>query len=266
MIIIFYFSWLSLLIFHRRESGRFLLKYGSSEVLSEERRGVVLGSSSGGGSGSGQGSNSGKSIVAPSHTAASVASASTPTSPLRKAASSALDTNKVVHIDDTSVEPSSTIQVTPEQALDQILAQNFDRVSAPAVITIFKYLSNIASHPDDGKFRSINLTNKVFLDKVKPAKFALEYLASVGFIANGPGAIMYPQGQDQNLKDQLQLLDGAMNRLQVPVDERPRLVIASPDDPRMSTVALAPFDPFKAFVVRNASQVLESTIIIILNF
>jgi hypothetical protein len=146
-------------------------------------------------------------------------------------------------------------QVLPEQALEQLLAQNFDRISTPAVITIFKYFSNIVSNPMESKFKSINLTNKVFLDKVKPVKFALEYLASVGFVSSGSSTIVYPSDDTEHLKAQLQLLDGAMNRLQIPMDDRPRLLVASPTDPRMSTVTLAPFDPFKASVVRQASQV-----------
>ena len=98
-----------------------------------------------------------------------------------------------------------TALMVPEQALDQLLAQNFDRISAPAVITIFKYFSNIVSNPIDPKFKSINLTNKVFLDKVKPANFALEYLAGVGFVSSGTGSstIVYPSDDTDHLKAQL---------------------------------------------------------------
>lgn len=155
----------------------------------------------------------------------------------------------VAHVENSAL-------IAPEKALEQILAQNFDRISAPAIITIFKYFSNIVSNPMDSKYKSINLTNKVFLDNVRPVKFALEYLASVGFVSNGPTSIVYPDETTEDLKAQLQLLDGAMNQLNIPIEDRPRFIVASPSDPRMSTVELTPFDPFKSSVVRNAKQVL----------
>ncbi|CAD5218829.1 unnamed protein product [Bursaphelenchus okinawaensis] len=58
-----------------------------------------------------------------------------------------------------------------------------------ALPIIHKYISNILLNPDEPKFRKIKTTNKVFIEKVKPVKGAVDFLRGVGFreeLMDGP--------------------------------------------------------------------------------
>jgi hypothetical protein len=55
---------------------------------------------------------------------------------------------------------------TSSVAVDNLLANNFDRVSIPAITTIIKYIHNLIVNPVDIKFRSINTSNKAFQEKI----------------------------------------------------------------------------------------------------
>ena len=56
------------------------------------------------------------------------------------------------------------------ECLEALLSQNFDKVSSTCVITIAKYVSNILSNPNEPKYRTINMLNKAFQEKVLIAK------------------------------------------------------------------------------------------------
>jgi hypothetical protein len=71
----------------------------------------------------------------------------------------------------------------PKVELDKLLKDNFDATSKAAIIVVSKYLNNIAMNPQMEKFRSINMSNKVFIEKVAPAKNMFEVLKSFGFVA-----------------------------------------------------------------------------------
>lgn len=71
--------------------------------------------------------------------------------------------------DDGNVDWQAKGNVVNE-SIKGILSQNFDAVSIPALITITKYVTNIINNPVDPKFRAINTSNKVFMEKVIPAK------------------------------------------------------------------------------------------------
>ncbi|XP_037518512.1 UBX domain-containing protein 6 isoform X4 [Rhipicephalus sanguineus] len=49
------------------------------------------------------------------------------------------------------------------------------------VETLCKYLSNIADHPTEEKYRRIRLNNRIFQERVLPLEGALEFLQAAGF-------------------------------------------------------------------------------------
>lgn len=75
---------------------------------------------------------------------------------------------------DTIMNESNNIEIaqatiaviTSQNAVDNLLDSNFDRVSIPAITTIIKYIHNLISNPIDVKFRSINTGNKAFQEKI----------------------------------------------------------------------------------------------------
>ena len=188
------------------------------------------------------------------------------------------------------------VRMTPEYCLEQLLQTNFDATSTPAALTLAKYLINILKAPHDHKYRTINTLNKVFREKVEPAKGSMEFLFSIGFRSDKPNVNALMQSYDAPgpgnhlsaglasewqvsslvLKDTAldltllrrawSALSSAMQELQVPVDQRPNLPSAPsamPSNPALSQMtgtshgpAPAPFDPFKASIVRNAAQVV----------
>lgn len=56
------------------------------------------------------------------------------------------------------------------ECLEKLLSQNFDQVSSICVITIAKYVVNILSNPNEPKYRTINMLNKAFQEKVLVCK------------------------------------------------------------------------------------------------
>lgn len=56
-----------------------------------------------------------------------------------------------------------------------------DRIDQ-AVPVLAKYLSNIQQNPTDPKYRRIRVSNKVFVEKIKDLKGAVEFLKGVGFL------------------------------------------------------------------------------------
>lgn len=84
-----------------------------------------------------------------------------------------------------TAQPSSPAQQevpSPTACLQLLLTENFDAVSGPAVLTLSKYLFNVLLYPEDERFWRINTENKTFAGKVLPAKGAVQFLHSVGFL------------------------------------------------------------------------------------
>jgi hypothetical protein len=145
---------------------------------------------------------------------------------------------------------------TPEAVLGDLLSNNFDAVSAPAIVTMTKYVCNILSNPEEPKFRTITTSNAVFSSKVGNLPAAVEFLLSIGFeavaIGQGPPNLVFGSSQDiSRLKSALKLLHKAMDGLGVPAEERPKVKVAAVAPPQPPV----PFDPFKPAIIRNAPQV-----------
>jgi hypothetical protein len=138
---------------------------------------------------------------------------------------------------------------------------------------IAKYLRNILSDPSQRKYRSINLLNKAFQEKVIPATHALEYLAAIGFTqAASKGVSVFMStlgGQDthtieytpesvEQLRVHFEQLVEAMVKLGVSAEERPVAppMYVAPTVFSCSGPVSAAFDPYKSTIVRNAEQVL----------
>ena len=67
------------------------------------------------------------------------------------------------------------------ECLDKLLSQNFDKVSSVCVVTISKYVVNILSNPDEPKYRTINMQNKAFQEKILVCNGSMELMQSFGF-------------------------------------------------------------------------------------
>ena len=145
---------------------------------------------------------------------------------------------------------------SPAEAVQLLLEGNFDAVTKPAVLTLVKYLLNMRLNPGDEKFRRIKADNKVFQEKVRPAKGAVEFLLSVGF-REGEGRV-YQLESDNKLQEGVDVLARAMVELDIPEDERPDVKATPPPAP----AAAAEFDPFRPVVIRQAVQVTSSPFII----
>jgi hypothetical protein len=77
---------------------------------------------------------------------------------------------------DNSGIKSKNERPNSRECIEKLLTQNFDRVSAPCVITITKYILNILSDPSEPKYRTINTTNKAFQEKVLNAVYMCIYM------------------------------------------------------------------------------------------
>eukprot|EP01034_Spumella_vulgaris_P027512 gene27512-34239_t len=190
------------------------------------------------------------------------------------------------HIDIAPIAPLKTSR----ELISDMLSQNFDSVTIPAVVTIAKYVMNILNNAqtalsggDISKFLAINCSNKLFLEKVYVCKGAIELLYCVGFTANSDNSVLTltartssTSSSDQGgvvdfpcLSSVFGELQAAMEELGVPEDQRPVLKNAntnfnvnnSSNSSSSSNVkvSFAPpaapsFDPYKSSIVRTAPQ------------
>lgn len=60
---------------------------------------------------------------------------------------------------------------------------------------LIAYVSNLLKNPDDPKFKSVNMENKAYKNRVKPFMGAKSFLMSIGFSVNDAGnALVYCKG------------------------------------------------------------------------
>ena len=138
--------------------------------------------------------------------------------------------------------------------LDLLLSQNFDRVSSPCIVTATKYIQNILSDPSELKFRTINIANKAFQEKVLKAIGASELMVSMGFVQNpGSVSLLTNDSSAEFLQKILNLLEQAMIKLNIPEADRPK---AKPVVQRVvPTGPVVEWDPYASSIVRTAPQV-----------
>ncbi|UJR28516.1 hypothetical protein I4U23_009754 [Adineta vaga] len=108
---------------------------------------------------------------------------------------------------------------------------------------ICKYFDNIIANPDEDKYRRIRLQNKVYLEKVAPLKYALEFLQASGFfISDDQESIVYQDGSIEPLQlAQDTLMNG--EPIQVQLDRNLKLFQPTKDRPSIPPVQLFPQDP-----------------------
>jgi PUB domain len=160
------------------------------------------------------------------------------------------------HVPDKQSEKKSRSEaiLNKSECVDVLLSENFDRVSTPCVLTIVKYIQNIISDPADPKYRSINTGNKTFQDKVLQANSALNLMRSIGFKEVPGSPALCTSATVDELSASLILLEGAMDRLLIPVSDRPKA--KQPAIPAsQSQVTLPEWDPYQSSIVRTAPQV-----------
>ncbi|KNC48689.1 uncharacterized protein AMSG_00466 [Thecamonas trahens ATCC 50062] len=93
--------------------------------------------------------------------------------------------------------------------------------TAPTVLqrtlaTLVKYLDNIASAPNDLRFRRIKTTNRAFSARIAPFGDALAVLASAGFVAHSDDALVLPS--DAPLEPLRAVLDDVRAALPIAAD------------------------------------------------
>jgi PUB domain len=160
------------------------------------------------------------------------------------------------HIPDKQSEKKSRSEapLNRSDCVDVLLSENFDRVSSPCVLTIVKYIQNIISDPSDPKYRTINTGNKTFQDKVLLANSALNLMYSIGFKEVPGSPSLRTAATVDELSASLTLLEGAMDRLMIPVSDRPKPRQAA-IQASQSQVPLPEWDPYQSSIVRTAPQV-----------
>jgi hypothetical protein len=179
-----------------------------------------------------------------------------------------------MEVDNLPTSSSASSLLSPKEAMHLLLSSNFDAVSKPALITLTKYLLNVASSSPlsifDNKYRIIKLENTVFQEKVLPCKGSMEFLMSVGFIEKKNEKILDFSSSEKNderegtLKDErsndlleegINLLYQAMKELDIPYEDQPqrkaRTIVTQSLQP------VIPFDPFKPLMI-NASSLSSS--------
>lgn len=129
-----------------------------------------------------------------------------------------------------------------------------------------KYVDHIIHSPEDMKFRTINAGNKVFQEKVVPAKGSKDFLLCLGFTIQ--------DGTDTYVLDDVRLDLDILKRAQILLDKELQLlevtsavISSSASTPTVSKQPqsssnpnLNPsFDPFKSTIVRTAPQPHRTT-------
>ena len=109
-----------------------------------------------------------------------------------------------------------------DDCVDLLLSQNFDRASSPCILTIVAYVQNILSDPSNPKFRSINIANRTFQGKISKVSAALELLQSIGFTEVPSSNTLCITAPSSILESSLKSLIAAMDRLQIPLEDRPK--------------------------------------------
>ena len=143
-----------------------------------------------------------------------------------------------------------------DDCVDLLLSQNFDRASSPCILTIVAYVQNILSDPSNSKFRSINIANKTFQGKISKVSAALELLQSIGFTEVPASNTLCITAPSSRLESSLKSLVVAMDRLQIPLEDRPK-----PKPPKSSftesqqNTFRESWDPYKSSFVSTAPQV-----------
>ena len=166
---------------------------------------------------------------------------------------------------------------SPREAITLLLSSNFDAASKPAVITMYKYIANILSKPLEVKYRSINTSNKVFIERVSDlsVKYGVEFLLACGFVRASSVLtviggeregerekdtskltyLVYSSDDVQGLEEGIYALEYALDELQV-TDEKERPKRSVPASSLSPSIPVVEFDPFKSMVVRTAVQVI----------
>ena len=143
-----------------------------------------------------------------------------------------------------------------DDCVDLLLSQNFDRASSPCILTIVTYVQNIISDPSNSKFRSINIANKTFQGKVAKVSAALDLLQSIGFTEVTGSNTLHTATPSSSLELSLKSLIVAMDRLQIPLEDRP---VPKPPKSAFSEAQQNTFreswDPYKSSTVSTAPQV-----------
>jgi len=138
-------------------------------------------------------------------------------------------------------EPIS--QLTSRKAIEQLLSNNFDVDSKECCLALLKIVNNLLSRPDEPKFRSINVRNSAFNQKVVGKSGGLEFLYAIGFSLRNDsvGEYLILEAQDESqstLEKARQELHQAATDLGISITELPQITI-----PTRQTTAARPQPP-----------------------
>ena len=133
-----------------------------------------------------------------------------------------------------------------------ILTSNFDAVSTPALLLLFKIIVNIQANPQDAKFRQISRDSKA-LSCVVHCRGGLDFLLACGFSSDGtkyvlPVAGEGGEGQEARLAAAAASLQASLDQLNVPKEDRaqPKARPATQTPAALAPAPAAAFDLFKS--------------------
>lgn len=170
---------------------------------------------------------------------------------------SAVASEAAVDPHEMEVEEQSEVTevLSPKDSIALLLSTNFDVATKPAITTLYKYIANISYYPHEEKYKTINTANKVFLDKVAPARNIEQVFLAFGFekIVSGHWKLIEASKEvnavERRINEALTAINNAMDELQIPEEERPKV-----NPPVVQSSTPFEFDPFKSLLVRNAIQ------------
>lgn len=150
-----------------------------------------------------------------------------------------------------------TENITTKMAMDNMLTSNFDAILKVGLIAITKYITNILACPEDEKYRTISVSNKTFEEKVLPVKGSIEFFYSLQFTESNmkgvPALILTNKSTHEVINimsEAKKCLTNALDKLQVPEDERPGNSYIPPSTKNTTST----FDPYKPVIARTANQ------------
>ena len=158
---------------------------------------------------------------------------------------------------------SKKTALSTSACIKYLLTENFDSVSSPCILTMVKYVLNILSDPSQVKYRMINVANKTFQEKVMKANGSSELILSIGFIEVPGTSSLKNISSIDILTETLRLLEEAMESLQIPLGDRPKMKVIVPVS--VSETPVVEWDPYKSVIVRTAPQVCFSVYISIIH-
>ncbi|TYZ63740.1 hypothetical protein PybrP1_003709 [[Pythium] brassicae (nom. inval.)] len=141
---------------------------------------------------------------------------------------------QVVADADEEMKEAAPAALSSYEALQLLRDSCFDATARGAVTTLMKILTNVLSHPENDKMRSIRVSNAVFQRSVGQLRGGVEFLQSVGFALDQDALYLVLQSAvdaSAALQDGLRLLHTEADDLNIEEAARPQVIVPRAADP-----------------------------------